>query len=79
MLRHRSADAVRGCRFVPIARLAWSDDYAPDGWDYQQFGRFNRGRPDVVFMGFDPGHVGGMYTPGAGEYVDDYDVGIARA
>lgn len=36
--------------FVPVARLAWNDDYAPDGWDYQQFSRFNGGRPDVVFM-----------------------------
>ncbi|MDV8071139.1 hypothetical protein R4P64_31975 [Rhodococcus sp. IEGM 1366] len=65
--------------FVPVARLAWNDDYAPDGWDYHQFGRFNGGRPDVVFMAYDPDRVGGMYTPGAGEYVDDYDVGIARA
>ncbi|TSD40495.1 hypothetical protein FFI94_032930 [Rhodococcus sp. KBS0724] len=65
--------------FVPVARLAWNDDYAPDGWDYQQFSRFNGGRPDVVFMAYDPDRVGGMYTPGAGQYVDDYDVGIARA
>jgi hypothetical protein len=64
--------------FVPVARLAWNDDYAPDGWDYQQFGRFNGGRPDVVFMAYDSGRVGGMYTPGAGEYVDDYDIGIAH-
>ncbi|MBC2592534.1 hypothetical protein [Rhodococcus aetherivorans] len=26
----------------------------------------------------DPGHVGGSYTQ-AGEYVDDYDDGLARA
>ncbi|MGH3890742.1 MAG: hypothetical protein ACRDTW_04130 [Rhodococcus qingshengii] len=65
--------------FVPVARLAWNNDYAPDGWDYQQFDTFNGGRPDVVFMAYDPDHVGGMYTPGAGEYVDDYDIGIARA
>lgn len=65
--------------FVPVARLAWNDDYAPDGWDYQQFGQFNGGRPDVVFMAYDPDRVGGMYTTGVGEYVDDYEVGIARA
>ncbi|OYD61358.1 hypothetical protein [Rhodococcus sp. OK302] len=65
--------------FVPVARLAWNDDYAPDGWDYQQFGRFNGGRPDVVFMAYDPEKVGGTYTPGAGAYIDEYDVGIARA
>ena len=57
--------------FVPVARLAWNDDYAPGGWDYQQFDTFNGGRPDAVFMTYDPDHVGGTYTPGAGEYVDD--------
>jgi hypothetical protein len=65
--------------FVPVARLAWNDDYAPDGWDYQQFSGFNGGRPDVVFMAHDPDHIGSTYTPGTGEYVDDYDIGIARA
>lgn len=65
--------------FVPVARLAWNDDYAPDGWDYQQFSRFNGGRPDVVFMAYGPDHDGNIYIPGTGEYVDDYDAGIARA
>lgn len=65
--------------FVPVARLKWNDDYAPDGWDYDTFRRFNGGRPDVVFMAYDPGRVGGDYTLGAGEYVKDYDEGIARA
>jgi len=65
--------------FVPVARLTWNDDYAPDGWDYDTFRRFNDGRPDVVFMAFDSYRVGGDYTPGAGEYVDDYDEGIALA
>ena len=64
--------------FVPVARLKWNDDYAPDGWDYDTFRRFNDGRPDVVFMAYDPDRVDGDYTPGAGEYVDDYDDGIAR-
>ncbi|MGG7104945.1 hypothetical protein [Rhodococcus sp. 24CO] len=40
------------------------------------FSRFNGGRPDVVFMTYD--RDGGIYTPAAGEYVDDYDIGIAR-
>lgn len=65
--------------FVPVARLKWNDDYAPEGWDYDTFRRFNDGRPDVVFMAFGPDRVGGDYTPGAGEYVDDYDEGIALA
>ncbi len=65
--------------FVPVARLKWNDEYAPDGWDYDTFRTFNDGRPDVVFMAYDPDRVGGKYTPGVGEYVDDYDDGIARA
>lgn len=65
--------------FVPVARLRWNDDYAPDGWDYDTFRRFNDGRPDVVFMAYDPDCVGGEYAPGTGPYVDDYDDGIARA
>jgi hypothetical protein len=72
-------DMYADAGFVPVARLAWNDDYAPEGWDYQLFDTFNGGRPDVVFMAYNPDRVGGIYTPGAGEYVADYDVGIARA
>ncbi|WP_231611367.1 hypothetical protein [Rhodococcus sp. CX] len=93
MLRHATAlggrrldcfdtvlpDLYADAGFVPVARLKWNDDHAPDEWDYDTFRTFNDGRPDVVFMAYDPDHVGGTYTRGAGEYVDDYDEGIARA
>jgi hypothetical protein len=72
-------DMYADAGFVPVARLGWNDDYAPEGWDYQLFDTFNGGRPDVVFMAYDPHRIGGIYTPGTGEYVDDYDIGIARA
>lgn len=52
--------------FVPVARLAWNDEYAPGGWDYQLFDTFNGGRPDAVFMAYDSDRVGGIYTPGTG-------------
>ncbi len=65
--------------FVPVARLAWNDDYAPDGWDYDTYSRYNNGRPDVVFMAHDPAAVGSLYDRAAGEYVSDYDDGIAAA
>ena len=71
-------DLYADAGFVPVARLKWNDDYAPDEWDYDTFRSFNDGRPDVVFMAYDPDRVGGDYIPGAGEYVDDYDDGIAR-
>ena len=93
MLRHATAlgghrldcfdtvlpDLYADAGFVPVARLRWNDDYAPDGWDYDTFRAFNDGRPDVVFMAYDPDRVDGKYTPGVGEYVEDYDDGIARA
>ncbi|ABH00946.1 conserved hypothetical protein (plasmid) [Rhodococcus jostii RHA1] len=65
--------------FVPVARLAWNDDYAPDGWDYDTYRRYNNGRPDVVFMAHDRAAVGSLYDRAAGEYVSDYDDGIAAA
>lgn len=59
--------------FVPVARIPWNDDYAPDDWDHAAYARFNEGRPDVVLMGYDPAAVDGIYDPKAGELVADYD------
>ncbi|ABG99747.1 conserved hypothetical protein (plasmid) [Rhodococcus jostii RHA1] len=65
--------------FVPVARLAWNDDYAPDGWNYSTYRNFNNGRPDVVFMAYDPAAIGSKYTNTAANYVDNYDTGIESA
>lgn len=62
--------------FVPVARLKWNDDYAPDGWDYDTYAAFNGGRPDVVFMAHDPASVDSRYQRGSGRYVNSYDDGI---
>ncbi|MGG7104819.1 hypothetical protein [Rhodococcus sp. 24CO] len=62
--------------FVPVARLKWNDDYAPDGWDYNTYAAFNGGRPDVVFMAHDPASAGSRYQRGSGRYVNSYDDGI---
>lgn len=62
--------------FVPVARLRWNDDYAPDGWDYNTYAAFNGGRPDVVFMAYDPASVDSRYQRGSGRYVNSYDDGI---
>lgn len=61
--------------FVPVARLAWNDEYAPPEWDYPTYQLFNGGRPDVVFMAYDPSSIDGSYTAGAGVQIDDYDEG----
>ena len=34
--------------FVEYDRMAWDDQYAPENWDYDSFGR-----PDVVYMRID--------------------------
>jgi hypothetical protein len=62
--------------FRAVARLAWNDKYAPPGWDYQKFGAFNGGRPDVVFMVYDPASAR-AYKPGDGKRVASYDEGVA--
>ena len=62
--------------FVPVARLKWNDDYAPDSWNYAVYSRYNGGRPDVVFMVHNPAALDSRYVPGAGEYVNSYDDGI---
>lgn len=63
----------------PVARMPFSREYAPKGWDYNHFKKFNNGEPDVVFMSFDPEKIGVPYTPGSGEMIDDYDRGIEMA
>jgi hypothetical protein len=60
-----------------VARTPWNDEYAPDGWDYDQFAKFNGGRPDVVFLKYNPDGWWGQYTPGQGQVVEDYDDGVA--
>lgn len=63
--------------FVPVARVPWNDDYAPEGWDYATFDKHNNGRPDVVLMAYDPNRLDATYTPGSGQLVTDYDEGVA--
>lgn len=58
--------------FVPVARLKWNDDYAPDGWKYNTYAGFNGGRPDVIFMAYESTSIDSRYQHGAGRYVDTY-------
>lgn len=39
--------------FRPVARLTFDPNYAPEGWDYNYFGKFNEGKPDIIFMVLD--------------------------
>jgi len=40
--------------FRSVARILWNDLYAPKGWNHESMKHFNSGRPDVVFMVYDP-------------------------
>jgi len=62
--------------FVPSARMAFNDAYAPAGWDYTAYGR-----PDVVFMSYQGGDRGTIaervgsfpaYDKTAGRVFTDY-------
>ncbi len=61
--------------FVPVARLRWNDEYAPDGWDRELYSQYNHGRPDVVYMAYDPNAIGSQYRRGTGAYVETPDDG----
>jgi hypothetical protein len=70
-------DLYSGLGFRAVARLAWNDRYAPGDWDYTRFEKYNRGRPDVVFMIYDPTH-NQAYDRSATLVVGSYDEGTKR-
>ena len=59
--------------FRAVARVAWNDAFAPAGWDYETYAKYNGGRPDVVFMVYDPANAG--YNAGDGT-LTDYDTAV---
>lgn len=59
--------------FKPVARVPFNDEYAPPGWDYERMGVFNKGRPDVVFMVYDPDFKGSAPARYGGKLMDDYE------
>jgi len=63
--------------FIVKSRLKWDDDFAPENWNKETFKKFNNGEPDVVFMQYEKGMEDLDYEPGSGDYVDDYDKGLA--
>ena len=43
--------------FRAVARTKWSDKHKSDDWSYETFKVWNEGRPDVVYMIYDPKYV----------------------
>lgn len=41
--------------FVPVARVKWNDEFAPDDWNKETFKEYNKGEPDVVLMAYQGG------------------------
>lgn len=40
--------------FKEVGRDAWNEAYKPDDWDYETFKDYNNGRPDIVYMEYQP-------------------------
>jgi hypothetical protein len=59
--------------FKPVARLGWSDEFAPPNWNKETFKSFNNGEPDVVFYVYDPNYFGGATDV---PRINTYDEGV---
>lgn len=61
--------------FRAASRLAWKDEFAPQGWNKDTYKAFNSGEPDVVFMVYDPQYVNAAppYSKTDGIRAQDYD------
>lgn len=70
--------------FVPAARMKFNEEFAPEGWDYDDAAIKalpNDGKPDVVFMAYDPKSLDKKYGEHlaegkGGNYFDDYDAAV---
>jgi hypothetical protein len=38
--------------FEAVARIPFNEEYMPTGWSFENYKKFNGGRPDVVFMSY---------------------------
>ena len=63
--------------FKVASRLPFDDSQAPDGWDYDLYKAYNDGRPDRVFMTFDP-TFGRPYIQGEGSLSKNYDGAVKK-
>lgn len=60
--------------FVPVARVPFNEEFAPEGWDAKDSPL--KDKPDVVFFAYDPNN---KVTKGGGEVVTDYNTGLEAA
>lgn len=57
----------------PVARVPFDDEFKPEGWDYDLYDEYNKGRPDIIFMVHDPSYK--KYDPNDAELVGSYEEG----
>jgi hypothetical protein len=58
--------------FDVAARRPWNDEYTPEGWDHKSFSQYNGGKPDVVFMAYNP-NKSNFYHSNEGDHAPDDD------
>lgn len=65
--------------FRAVSRVKFNPEFAPAGWNYDTFGAFNGGMPDVVFMVFDPSSWSVYKSTDGDLYLGDdaYDQAVA--
>jgi hypothetical protein len=61
--------------FKIVSRTEFNEEFQPDGWNKQTFKQFNNGKPDVVFMVYDPNNTE-VPSPTAGRLYEDYDKAV---
>lgn len=54
---------------VVVARTRFFEEGLPPGWDLGTYANFNGGRPDTVFMAYDPAALDREYVEGSGTLV----------
>jgi hypothetical protein len=63
--------------FKTTSRMSFNPEYAPADWNAQTFGTFNKGKPDVLHMVYDPRHDG-SYSLGDGRFFREYDDAVSH-
>ena len=46
--------------FKPVAKIAWNEKFAPEGWSKETFKKYNNGEPEIVFFVYDKDYFGGV-------------------
>ena len=62
-------------KFRVVSRMPWNEEYKPEGWKHSDFDAYNKGKPDVVFMHYDPTYDQ-LYDGAQGARTDDYDQAV---